>query len=161
MSDSSSNGFDSFCKVIRETLTLFDDLNSFEDKKLDALTENDVTLLDQFINDEQAYLMKMRGLDQKREKLQQDLGTPDLTFREMIEKFKGEERETLRGLYEELTAKSTRLKDAITSTKRQLELHLASISALIEKIEGSEGTYDRKGDKGAKAPPERFVPTKA
>ena len=153
--------FNSFCQVIRDTLALFDELNDYENKKLDAIAANDVIQLDQYMNDEQAYLMKMRGLDQKREKLQKQLGVPGLTFKEIIEKFDGGDKETLAGLYDELSSKSADLKNAISATKRAIDMHLNSISALLEKIEGAEGTYDNKGEKEQKSPPERFKPTKA
>jgi len=153
--------FDLFCKVIRETITLFDELLALEGKKIDAIAENDIALLDQYMNDEQVYLLQMKGLDYKREKMQEQLGMQSLTFRQMIDEFDGTERESLASLYEELSSKSAELKEAITSTKRFIDLHLNSISALLEKLDGGQGTYNKSGEKESKEPPARFTPTKA
>lgn len=161
MIDFKPDDFDSFCKVIRDTIALFEELNEYENKKLDAIAANNVLELDKYLNDEQAYLMKMRGLDSKREKLQQQLGVTGLPFKEIIEKFDGRERDSLNSLYDELSEKSTELKNAITATRKYIELHLNTISAMLAKLEGSEGTYDKKGEKEPKTPPERFTPTKA
>ena len=161
MNDVNAEGFESFCRIIQDTLELFDDLISFENKKLDAIAANDVALLDRYMNDEQAYLLKMRGLDQKREKMQGQLGATDLTFRELTDRFSGHERETLVALYEKLSAKSLELKDSIAATKRYIDLHLNSISSLLEKLEGNAAPYGKNGEKERKAPPARFTPTKA
>ncbi|MCL1809363.1 MAG: flagellar protein FlgN [Clostridiales bacterium] len=160
MSNFNRGGCDSFCGLIHETLGLFDDIICLENKKLGAIAENDVTLLDQYMNDEQAYLLQMRGLDYKREKLQGQFGAAGLTFKQIIDKFETPERETLDLLYDELSAKSSELKEAVSGTKRYIDLHLASISALLEKLEGA-ATYDKNGGKEQKTPPARFTPTKA
>ena len=160
MSEDKQGGFDSFKSVIQETLALFDDLIALENKKMDAITENDVALLDQYMNDEKAYLLQMRGLDYKREKMQGQLGSDGLTFRQMIDKFDGGEKEALNALYEELSSKSSELKKSISNTRKFIDLHLNSINALLEKLDGA-ATYDKKGAKEQKPPPARFTPTKA
>ena len=160
MSNYQRSDFDAFNKVIHETLALFNDLISLEVKKTDAITENDVTLLDQYMNDEQAYLLQMRGLDYKREKMQEQLGAQGLTFRQMIDEFEAPEREGFEKLYEELSAKSAELKKAIAETRRLIDMHLNSINTLLDKLEGA-APYDKKGAKEQKTPPTRFTPTKA
>jgi len=156
---SKAGDFDQFCKILSETLTVFDDLLGLESKKIDAIAENDVNLLDQYMNDEQVFLLQMRSLDSKREKVLTQLA-PGLTFRQLLERFEGSERKTLDKLYEELSARSKELKSAITGTRKLIEMHLNSISALLEKIDG-EGIYNKSGEKEPPEPPKRFKPTKA
>jgi len=155
-----ADDFDIFCKLIEETITLFDELLGLELKKVDAMSENDVTLLDQYMNDEQVYLLQMRGIDYKREKMQEQLGASGLTFRQMIDQFEAPEKERLIPLYEKLSSKAAELKEAISNTKRFINLHLNSISALLEKLEG-QSTYNKSGEKEQTSPPTRFTPTKA
>jgi len=161
MSDYTREDFNSFCEVIKEMLALFSDLIGFENKKLDAIAANDVALLDQYMKDEQVYLLKMKGLEQKREKVQEQLGAAGLSFSELIGRFSGPEQDALNALYDELSAKTTEVKDAVTGTKRYIDLHLNSITALLEKLEGNAATYGKDGVKKQKAPPARFSPTKA
>ena len=160
MSDYAPSGFNSFCHLMTETVTLFDSIISLENRKVDAINENNLSLLDQYMNDEQVYLLQMRGLDSKREKMQELMGASGLTFRQMIDKFERPEKAPLNFLYEELSAKSSELKKALSETKRHVDFHLLSISAMIEKFEGSSA-YDNKGEKEQTAPRARFTPTKA
>jgi SMC interacting uncharacterized protein involved in chromosome segregation len=113
------------------------------------------------MNEEQVFLLQMRNLDFKREKMQQQIGAAGLTFREIIDMFESPEKESLTALFDELSAKSSELKEVITGTKRFIELHLNSITALLAKIEGNEGVYNKSGEKEPKEPPARFKPTKA
>ena len=161
MSDFNLAEYDSFCKVIHETKLLFDDLLELENKKIDAISVNDVDLLDQYMNEENVFLMQMRGLDFKREKMQEQLGAKGLTFREIIDKFDGLEKDNLNNLYDGLSVKSQELKDAIGSVKRLIDMHLYSISELLDKLEGKEGIYNKDGEKPPAEPPARFTPTKA
>lgn len=161
MSKHGSSDFNSFCSLIKDTVLLFGNLIALENKKIDAIAENNAALLDQHMNEEQAYLMQMRGLDHKREKVQKQLDSSGLTFRQMIEKFESSERETLDTLYGELSSKSSELKDAISTARKYIDLHLSTITALLERLEGTDGIYDKKGEMGQKDPPTRFAPTKA
>ena len=161
MSDFKRGDFDSFCGIINDMLGLFDEIIDFENRKLDAIAANDVDLLDKFMKDEQAYVLRMKGLEQKREKFQALLGLQDLTFSEMTEMFESDEREKLRRLNEQLSAKALDLKEAITGAKRYIDLHLNSISALIDKLEGNAAMYGKNGEKEQQKPPPRFKPTQA
>ena len=163
MSDFSQNEFDSFSVVITDMLKLFEELIDFENKKLDAIAANEVAVLDQYMNSEQVYLMKMRGIENRREKVQTQLGVPDLTFREIIEKFQDSEKEPLNTLYEQLSSKTVELKDSIAATKRYIVLHLNAVTTLLERFEGNNTTYGRSGEKEEQpsSPPPRFTPTKA
>ena len=164
MSDFDRNGFDraafdSFCGVIKEMTGLFDELVDFENKKLDAIAENAVTSLDNYLNDEQVYLMKMRGLENKRIKALELMGMPDLTFKEVIEKFQDPEKTELANMYENLSAKTLELKESIAATRRYIDLHLKGITMLLENLEG-KGTYSKSGEKDLPEGPQRFVSTK-
>ena len=150
-----------FYQVIDDTIALFGQLIDFENKKLDAIAVNDVELLERHMHDEQAFLLKLRGLDQKREKLQEELGCTGATFRQMIEQAEGEERERLEERNAILTAKTEELKAAVNSTKKYIELHIHSIDLLLQKVEGETRTYDKNGEKTPPAPKGRFTPTKA
>ncbi len=78
--------------IIDEYITLMDKLIDFEQEKLQAVKVKDLKKLDAFLKEEQAYLLKLRGLDQKREKLQKQLGAEGLTYRQIIERTEGDTR---------------------------------------------------------------------
>jgi len=156
------NDFEPFCTIIQDMLNLFDDVITFENNKLDAITANDIITLDNYLHDEQAYLMKMRGLESKREKLLNQLGVPGLTFKEIICEFDSPEKETLHSFYDELSLKTSELQESISTTKRYIDLNLHSVTTLLERIEGNITTYGKGGEKeDSSAQPQRFTPTKA
>ena len=161
MNNYTSGDFDSFCAIIGDMTALFDELADFENKKLDAIAANDVAQLDKYMKEEQVYLLKMKGLEQRREKFQNRLGAPGLTFSGLIGKFGEPERDILTPLYDELASKTTEVRDAVSCTKRYIDLHLNSISALLEKLEGNTAVYGKNGEREQKSPPARFTPMKA
>lgn len=140
--------FTQFKNLIDEYIALFDQLIAFESKKLDAIAANDVELLDLQMKDEQAYLLKLKGLDIKREKLQKQMNMESLSFREIISKLDGESKEVLQKSFEILTRKTEEMKAAAKSTKSYIELHLHSLNLLISKLGGDSEAktgYNKNG----------------
>lgn len=125
---------------------LFDQLILFEEKKAECISQNDIDGLDSFMNEEQALLLKLRGLDQRREKLLTDMGFQDQTFRQLIRSSEGKEQEALQSHFETLSDKTGRLKTAIDFTKKLIELHQHGIETLLNRMnQGSPGIYDPSG----------------
>lgn len=153
--------FDDFCNILQDTLHLFDELIAFEGKKLTAVAANDVQLVDRYMNEEQAYLMRMRGLDIKREQLQEKLGVSNLPLKEIANTCQGEQQQALLSIRDALTTKADELKAAIGTTRQSIQLQLSSISILLERLESGTTTYNQDGTKTTQSPPERFTPTKA
>lgn len=139
--------FTEFKGLMDEYITLFDQLIAFESKKLDAIAANNVELLDLQMKDEQAYLLKLKGLDIKREKLQKQMSMENLSFREIISKLEGEKKVILQNSFEILTKRTEEMKAAANSTKLYIELHLHSLNLLISKLGGNEQNtgYDKNG----------------
>lgn len=87
-----------FADLIRQFAELFDRLIPLEQEKLDIVKQNQVSALEDIIKREQAEIMTLRGLDQKRERLQKELGFPDMTFSEILERVSGDEKTELQKL---------------------------------------------------------------
>lgn len=79
------NDFTAFTKVIEEFITLFDHLIEIEQEKLDAAVKNRVTFVEDCMHKEQAAVLQLRGLEQKREAEQKHLGMEGYTFRQILE----------------------------------------------------------------------------
>ena len=82
----------SFRELIQQFIELFDRMTPLEQSKLEVVSRNQVALLEDIIKKEQAEIMALRGLDQKRERIQEELGWKDLTFQEILGKLSKEER---------------------------------------------------------------------
>ena len=157
MTKAHADDFVVFFETLRDTICLFDELLVFENEKLDAVAANDVDRLDRRLNEEQACLLRMKNLDAKREQLQQKLGYADMTLKQIAEQIGGAEQAALLALYDELSAKSTELKDAIATTKKFIDLHINAIGILLENLETGGATYTSDGEKAAEtATPQRF-----
>ena len=63
-----------FKAVVGDLITLLEEFNEIETAKLDAIQKNRVTFVEENMKKEQAGIMKLRGLDKKRESIQKDLG---------------------------------------------------------------------------------------
>ena len=61
------NDFTDFKKIIEELIALFDHLIPIEQEKLDAAIKNRVTFVEDCMHKEQAAVLQLRGLEQKRE----------------------------------------------------------------------------------------------
>jgi len=160
MIDISASDFNAFCQLLRDTQSLFDALIVFENKKLDIISANDVDALDQSMKEEQAYILKMKGLDLKREQWQEKFGFQDLPLKQMAERFNGAEKEMLLSLHNALSVKSEELKSIIAAAKKYIDLHVNGIGILLDQLENGESTYNQNGEKTVKIPPKRFTPTK-
>lgn len=93
-----------------------------------------ITMLDFCIKEEQAQVLKLRGLDRKREQLQESLGYKDLTFSEIIELFPKSESAQSRKLFEELKTATTEFNEINSIAKTAIEVNLHSVNSIIEDL---------------------------
>ena len=78
------NDFTAFSKIIEEFIALFDHLIPIEQEKLDAAVKNRITFVEDCMHKEQAAVLQLRGLEQKREAQQKLLGMEGYTFRQIL-----------------------------------------------------------------------------
>lgn len=150
---------DELMRVFTDLGELFDQLILFEEKKAECIFQDDIDGLDAFMNEEQAFLLKLRGLEQRREKLLQKSGVEEQTFRQLIQGAKGEEQTAFQSHFEILSDKTGRLKTAIDYTQRLIELKQHGVETLLNQIhQGSPGTYDPSGSPVRTAGEGRFTP---
>lgn len=124
-----------FYKLVEELTDLLKILKVIEENKLNAILEKSLIKLDACMKDEQVQVMKLRGLEKKREQLQSDLGYGNLTFKQIIESFQGNEKKEAQKLFNNLQ-KATHDFNAINhSVKTALEVHLHSINSVLEKAD--------------------------
>ena len=74
-----------FEEVIRKMISLFEELKIVEQKKLESVQKNKITFLEDSMNKEQACILKLRGLEQERERIQKENGWENKKFRQILE----------------------------------------------------------------------------
>lgn len=140
--------FNQFKSLIDDYIIIFDQLILFETEKLESIAANKVDLLDSQMREEQAHLLKLKGLDRKREALQAEMNQAGLSFRQIIDTVEGEEKEVLESSFLSLSKKTEELQVATKSTKLYIELHLHSLDMLIASLGGdsiSKSVYNKNG----------------
>lgn len=120
-----------FKNILLELIHLFEHLCEVERKKLQTVEKNRVTLLEDCMNEEQAAILKLRGLDSRREKCQERLGFKDKTFRQILEHITDEERADLQPIFHQLTERVTEFRELSDSAKAMIEINLHHINNII------------------------------
>ncbi len=72
-------------KVLEELTFVFEELLKSADQKLDAARNNHIVGIDDCLRREQAILMKLKGLENKRDKMMGELGYGNKTGNEIID----------------------------------------------------------------------------
>ncbi|MCI8599402.1 MAG: flagellar protein FlgN [Lachnospiraceae bacterium] len=135
-----------FTQIIRQLIELFDRMIPLEQKKLEMVSQNQIGFLDDIVKKEQAEVLAMRGLEQKREKAQQKLGFQDLTFQEILERLPEEQRGEQKALFDELSSKVSLFRTITDNSKSIVEVNLHAINKTIAKrANGKTQTYAEDG----------------
>ena len=114
-------------KVIKDMTSLFEEYLPLEEKKLQAAQEKDVRALEDCMTQEQALTLKVRGLEQQREKVQAQYGWDGMTFRQIIDKqTDGKQREYL-DAFDALSRALRAFKSANESALTVVNLNLRGI----------------------------------
>ena len=140
--------FDEFAEVLKQLTEAVDILTQMEVQKAHAAANSQHNLIAGFLNPEQAQILKLRGLEQKRTRLAQTRGWEGLTFRQILEQPENSQKECLSPLFAQLEAGVKRLTDTRTSADRVIKLRLRELEAAIAGKEGSSCP----GDGNAPAP---------
>lgn len=130
----------SFAEIIKDFIRLFDALISIEQTKLDSAVANKVSFVEECMNKEQAAILKLRGLEHKREAEQARLGAEGLTFRQILEKSSEEDALILEPLFEELSGKVQDFQSISSSAKEMIELNLHNIRTALHSKGGKHFT---------------------
>ena len=125
-------------ELLKENAELYKIFLDLEYKKYDAVIKNDIKLLDNIVSKEQAHYLKMRGIEQKREKLMDSLGMSDKTLKEIID---SSECDILEKQYEELSNTITELKKINSLLKTVIEVRLNRIDKAMLSLGEKENTY--------------------
>lgn len=141
------NEFSNFIKIIEEFIDFFDNLIPIEQEKLEAAVKNRVSFVEECMHKEQAAVLRLRGLEQKREREQEKLGMKDYTFRQILEKVPEDVSSVLRPLFDKMSEQVTQFQSISDSAKDIIEVNLHVIqSSLAEQAPGRE-TYSASGKK--------------
>ena len=118
-------------------------LNRAEEEKAAAASQGHQQLLDPILTEEQALILELRGLEQRRLSVLKAAGLEQATVSQLLEQEDNEGKERLSPVFEELTQAAGRLRETKESADRILNVRLRQ----IQHISGLSGGphYDEYG----------------
>lgn len=127
-------------KLLEESADLYTNFLELEYEKYDTVLKNDIETLDDIVSKEQAFYLKMRGLEQKREKLIDSMGMSGKTLKEIIELL-GDEKSILIEDFDKLNNIISEVKKISHMCKTLLEVRLHRIDKAMSQLGEKDNTY--------------------
>lgn len=142
--------YEDFLMIIRDLTDTARGITGIEEEKALALSQNRPEYLEGFMKKEQACILKLRGLDQHRVRLEKSLGWESLTFSQILEVVDPMQQEYLKVLFHELEQQLKLLLQFKEVAERIMNVRVYELLAAMKREAGIP--YDR----GRKAGPEGF-----
>lgn len=123
--------FDSFVHTLEELSKIIAKLTEAEKSKAETASAGEHGKMDSFLKEEQALLLKLRGLEQLRGRQAADLGWKDLTFRQILSTADEAEVSVLSPLFSEMELLLKDLTDAEESSSRIISVRLREFEHIL------------------------------
>lgn len=146
MDDMSMNlvPLDEFAVVLSQLAEVVHALAEIEEQKADAAANSQHHLINDFLNPEQALVLKLRGLEQKRIRLADNLGWQGLAFRQILELADDRQSLVLNPLFIDLNTQVKRLTEAKDASEKMIRLRLRELETAFAGEGGqSYGNNDK------------------
>lgn len=123
-------------EVLKEITELLQQYLPLEQDKLNAVKEGRVSFLDDCMMKEQALLLKMRGLEKKREQELEKCGYTGLSLSEIICKLPEESKESMRLVAQEFTTSVKQFTALNDEALKLIRIHVHEIEKVKQMKEG-------------------------
>lgn len=140
---------DELIELLKESAEVYKQFLELEYEKYDIVIKNDIETLDDIVSKEQVVFLKMRGLEQKREKLIISMGMSGKTFKEIIDYL--DKDENLLSEYEKLKSIISEVRKISSLCKTLIEVRLHRLDKAMSQLGESENTYRNKEIKNSSA----------
>lgn len=127
--------------ILQESLELYENFIKVEYDKYDAVIRDDIKKLDEVISQEQVFYLKVKGLEQRREKLIESMGMKHKTLKEIIELSDEHERLRLKPMYDSLLVSLNDFKKINSECKTVIEVRLHRIDVAMSKLGEKQNNY--------------------
>jgi Fe2+ transport system protein B len=128
-------------ELLEESAELYKGFLELEYKKYDTVIKNDIEALDDIVSKEQAYYLKVRGIEQKREKLLESMGYKGKTLKEITEVCDENDKDMLNKEYDELLKIITDVKKISSLCRTLIEVRMHRIDKTMEQLGEKNNTY--------------------
>ena len=125
-----------FCATLGQLIVVVKEITDIEQRRIDAASRNEHQQIESFLNEEQAALLSLRGLEQKRMHQAADFGWKDFTFRQILYAADSEQKKILLPLFNELDEQVSLLKKVRASADRIIGLRIHELEEAIAMAGG-------------------------
>lgn len=139
-----------FAQIITQLTETVDELNRLESVKAATASQGHHDRMDGLLKEEQACILKLRGLEQRRIRLQGGLGWGGLTFRQILVTAEKEQAGRLSPLFTGLEQGIKRLLDTRDTAQRAISARLREFASVLADMEGL--SYDSSGEAEVEIP---------
>lgn len=122
-----------FKNIIKSMISLFESLEVWEQKKIDAVTKNKIILLEEAMNKEQAEILKLRGMERELYAVQKEHGWEGKTFRQIIPLIPEEEKQEIEGLFRKFSDCIKSFQAVNEEAKKALNIQIYAINKAMQQ----------------------------
>lgn len=130
------------CSITLLTDTI-KDIARIEEEKAEAASLGRHDRMDGILKREQVYILKLRGLEQKRLRLADAMGWKELTSRQILSQAAVEQADRLSPLFIQLDSQIKHLQEVKDTAERMIHVRLREFSQALSGAAGEE--YDENG----------------
>lgn len=128
-------------KILEEITSLLNQYLPLEAEKLKAIQENKVGFVEDSMKKEQALILKMRGLDGKREELLKKAGCTGKTMREILEELEENEKRQVQPVFDRLVLAVQNFDSYNAESMKLIQLRLHDMEKAAAESQGK--TYGK------------------
>ena len=151
--------YEAFRDLMIEYDRVLDRLLVLENSKTGIISSGSTAGLDDCMRKEEAEMLRMKGLDRKREKLLKENGLEGKTFREIVDLQAAAQKSELQPLCNQMQEKTERMQKLSASISSMMEARLVSIDRAIAASQGGGNAYSRDGKRKDTEAVPRMRPT--
>lgn len=122
---------EAFVQILEEISGIVSRLTEAEAAKTEAASTGEHKKIDSFLKDEQALLLKLRGLEQQRNRKACELGWEELTFRQILETADEKEQAILSPLFSKMETQLKGLAEVKDSSDRIISVRLREFEHIL------------------------------
>ncbi len=131
------------CSIEQLTDTI-KDIARIEEEKAETASLGRHNRMDDILKREQVYILKLRGLEQKRLRLAEAMGFKGLTFREILGQATEEQNSRLSPLFTDLSSQIRHLQEVKDTAERMIQVRLREFNQILSDMAGAG--YDESGN---------------
>ena len=137
---------DELIKILTEMTEALTEILPLEQEKFRAVQEDKVGILDGCMGREQAFALRIKGLEQKRMKFMEEHGYGGMTLKELADRLEGEEQGKMRKLLEDLVLAVQNFNSYNDESMKLINLKLHNLERAAAPDGGLIYGRDKAGD---------------